>query len=79
MSTAELKQNIFNKLTSVTDESLLVEIEFLIDNAQKNESSNWKNLSKKQQNGLIDAINEMDHSDGISHETIIEKNKKKYA
>lgn len=27
----------------------------------------------------FDAINEMDHSEGISHETIIEKYKKKYA
>lgn len=79
MNTAELKQNLFYKLTSITDENLLVEIESLIDNAQKNESSNWENLSKTQQNGLIDAINEMDHSDGISHETIIEKHNKKYA
>ena len=79
MNVVKLKQNLFFKLTSVTDENLLVEIESLIDNAQKNESLNWVNLSKTQQNGLIDAINEMDHSDGISHQTIIEKYKLKYA
>ena len=79
MNVAELKRNLFFKLTSVTDENLLIEIESLLDNAKKNESLNWDNLSKTQQNGLINAINEMDYSDGISHQTIIEKYKLKYA
>lgn len=52
MNTAELKQNLFYKLTSVTDDNLLIEIESLIDNAQKNALANWENLSKTQQNGI---------------------------
>lgn len=79
MSTAELKQNLVDKLIAVTDENLLNQIESLIDNSNENNLLNWNNLSKNQQNGLINSINEMNISDGIDHQTIIEKYTKKYA
>ena len=79
MNATELKRNLFNKLVSVTDENLLLQIQSLIDNADKNQLSNWTNLSKNQQNGIIDAISEMDNSNGISYNVIIDKYKKKYA
>jgi hypothetical protein len=79
MSTQELKLNLLDKLASVTDENLLNQIQILIDNSNKNQISNWETLSKTQQNGLLDAIDEMDNSAGIIHKSVIEKYKKKYA
>lgn len=45
----------------------------------KKETSDWDSLSQNQQKGLIEAIEEMDHSEGMEHETLLNTLKNKYA
>ena len=73
MSSAELKSQISNQIDSFDDEKLkqfyVVLMKFI-----KRDS-----ISKKQHQGIIDAVEEMKSSDGIEHKIIIEKYKSKYA
>jgi hypothetical protein len=45
----------------------------------KKDISDWDSLSQNQQKGLIEAIEEMDHSEGMEHETLLNTLKNKYA
>ena len=73
MSTAELKLQITNQINSFDDEKLeqfyAVLIQFI----------NNDSISKKQHQGILDALDEMKSSNGIDHKIIIEKYKSKYA
>lgn len=79
MSTAELKLKIFRALDNFDQPKLEHFYGLLTDSTNENDASNWESLSKNQQNGLLDAINQMNHSDGIDHHTIIDKYRQKYA
>ena len=79
MSTAELKLKIFRTLDNFDKPKLEHFYGLLTNSATENDASNWESLSKTQQNGLLDAVNEMNHSDGIDHQAIINKYRQKYA
>ena len=72
MSTAELKLQITNQINSFDDEKLkqfyAVLIQFI----------NNDSISKKQNQGILDALDEMKSFNGIDHTIIIEKYKSKY-
>lgn len=80
MNTAELKLKLFREI-DILEKSKLEQVYGLFVNFINEEvdTEEWKSLSKVQQKGLLDAIDEMDSSEGIEHKTIIEKYKKKYA
>jgi hypothetical protein len=80
MSTAELKLKLIRKIDTL-EKSKLEEVDGILFNLvnQDNDLTNWNDLSKTKQNGLIEAINEMNISEGSSHKAIIEKYKSKYA
>lgn len=80
MSTAELKLKLFREIDRL-DKSKLEQIYGLVYNFlhKENEPKECNSLSNEQQKGLIDAINEMNSSEGIDHTTIMEKYKSKYA
>ena len=80
MNTAELKLKLFREI-DILEKSKLEQVYGLFVNFINEEidTEEWKSLSKIQQKGLLDAIDEMDSSEGIEHKTIIEKYKKKYA
>ncbi len=80
MSTAELKLKLFREIDTL-EKSKLEQVYGLFINFihQKNDTEEWNKLSKTQQKGLIDAIEEMNSSEGIDHAAIMDKYKKKYA
>ncbi|MDP2088303.1 MAG: hypothetical protein Q8J84_02765 [Flavobacteriaceae bacterium] len=80
MSTAELKLKLFREIDTL-EKSKLEQVYGLLLNFinKENDTEEWNSLSKAQQKGLIDAIEEMNISDGVDHKVVIEKYKKKYA
>jgi hypothetical protein len=80
MNTAELKLKLFREIDSLENSKLEQLYGVLLNFInQENENTDWNSLSKTQQNGLIDAVNEMNSFDGIEHKSVIEKYKQKYA
>jgi hypothetical protein len=79
MNTAELKLELFRKLDTL-EKSKLEQVYGILMNffSKDNDLTEWNNLSKIQQQGLLDAIKEMDNSEGLEHQTVIEKFRKKY-
>ncbi|MBP2282573.1 DNA phosphorothioation-dependent restriction protein DptG [Flavobacterium sp. CG_23.5] len=80
MSTAELKLKLFREIDTL-DKSKLEQVYGILTNFINNENNTeeWHSLPKAQQKGLIDAIEEMNSSEGIDHKSILEKYKQKYA
>jgi hypothetical protein len=80
MSTAELKLKIISTLDDF-DQSKLEHFYGLLTkyNEAEKDALNWESISKTQQDGLLAAVNEMNNSAGIDHQTIINKYKQKYA
>lgn len=80
MSTAELKLKLFREIDTL-EESKLEQVYGILLDFINNESNTeeWHSLSKTKQKGLIDAIDEMNSSEGIDHKSILDKYKQKYA
>lgn len=80
MNSAEIKINLLRKLDAL-DKSKLEEAYGILINFinQDKDKTEWKKLSEAQQQGLIDAGNEMNCTNGTEHNLIIEKYKQKYA
>lgn len=80
MSTAELKLKLFREIDTL-EKSKLEQVYGLFVNFinQENDTEEWNYLSENQQKGLIEAIEEMNSSDGIDHKTIMDNYKKIYA
>lgn len=80
MNNAELKLKLFREIDTL-DKSKLEQIYGLVHNFinKENDSEEWHTLTKNQQKGLLDAIDEMDSSDGIDHKKVMDKYKAKYA
>ena len=80
MNTAELKLKLFREIDTL-EKSKLEQVYGLLFNFihQENDTEEWNSLSKTQQKGLIDAIDEMNSSEGVDHKSIMKKYKAKYA
>lgn len=80
MSSAEIKLKLFRKLDTL-DKSKLEEAYGILMNFfnQDNDETEWTNFSKQQQQGIIDAANEMDKTNGLDHQSVIDKYKQKHA
>jgi hypothetical protein len=80
MSTAELKLKLFREIDTL-EKSKLEQIYGLVLNFinKDNDTEEWNNLSPTQQRGLLDAIEELNSSEGIDHKKVMEKYKNKYA
>jgi len=80
MSTAELKLKLFREIDTL-EKSKLEQIYGLVHNFinKDNDTEEWNALTSTQQKGLIDAIEEMNSSEGIDHKIVMEKYKNKYA
>ena len=80
MTVAELKLKIFRQIDSL-EKNRLEELYGIFQNfinGQK-DLDDWKELSKEQQQGLFDAIDEIESGMGLSHEHVMEKIRKKYS
>lgn len=78
MNTAELKLKLFQEIDTL-EKSKLEEIYDLVLNFinKDNDTEEWNILTSTQQKGLLDAIEEMNSSEGIDHKKVIEKHKKR--
>ena len=80
MGTAEIKLKLFREI-DLLDESKLREVYGLLFNFlnKENDTEEWNALSLVQQTGLLNAIDELNSSEGTDHKTIMDKLRKKYA
>ena len=79
MNISELKVELLKNI-ELLNKAELEQIYSLIQNfVTKNTSEDFDNLSQTQQEGLINAIEEMNYSEGTDHQSVIDKYKKKYA
>ena len=74
MSTAELKLKLFREIDTL-EKSKLEQIYGLVLNFinKDNDTEEWNALTTTQQKGLLDAIEEMNSSNGIDHKKVMEK------
>jgi O6-methylguanine-DNA--protein-cysteine methyltransferase len=80
MTAAELKLKIFRQVDSL-EESRLEELYGVFlnyINGQK-DLEDWTKLTTEQQQGIIDAIEEIESGKGISHETVLTNIRRKFS
>ncbi len=79
MSTAEIKLKLFREIDTL-DKSKLEQVYGLLFNFLNKETDieEWDSLSQAQQNGLVQAVAELDAEEGIDHQSIMDKFRKKY-
>ena len=79
MTVADLKLKIFREVDSL-DRGRLEELYGVLLNFLngKKDISNWDKLSDEQRQGILEAIDEIDKGEGISHDKVMAKMRKKY-
>lgn len=79
MDTSELKLKLFRQIETLEMSKLQQVYDLVLKLVKKEPASNqWDDLSKAQQQGLLDAMEEMNSSEGIEHQSVIDKYKQKY-
>ncbi|HEX3006957.1 MAG TPA: hypothetical protein VHO90_05015 [Bacteroidales bacterium] len=80
MTVADLKLKIFRQVDSL-EKNRLEELYGLLVNYIRGQKDidDWDKLTELQQQGLIDAVKEIEEGKGSSHESVIEKMRRKYS
>ena len=80
MTVSDLKLKIFRQIDSL-EKSRLEEFYGLLMNYVngKKDISDWDKLSDTQKQGILDAIDELDSTKGVSNKVVIDKFRKKYS
>jgi len=80
MTVSDLKLKIFRQIDSL-EKNRLEELYGILTNFMngQNDINDWGQLTKEQQKGIIDAIDEIDSGKGIPHEKVMEYIRKKYS
>jgi predicted transcriptional regulator len=80
MTVAELKLKIFRQVDSM-EKSRLEELYGVMLNYinSKKDLDDWTKLTTEQQQGIIDAIEEIESGKGIPHETVMTNIRRKYS
>ncbi len=80
MTVSDLKLKIFRQIDSL-EKNRLEELYGILTNFMngQNDINDWGQLTQEQQQGIIDAIDEIDSGKGISHEKVMEDIRKKYS
>ena len=80
MDASELKLKIFKEIESL-EETKLQELYGILQNIIRGEKDleDWDELNSAQQQGIIDAIEELNEGEGVAHESVIAKYRKKYS
>lgn len=79
MDTSDLKLKLFRQIDSLKKSKLQQVYDMVLNLVQKDSVINqWDGLSKTQQQGLLDAIDDMNTLEGIDHQAVIDKYKQKY-
>jgi hypothetical protein len=80
MSASELKLKLFREIDTLEKPKLEQLYGILLNFLNKDDDTEeWNSLSKTQKKGILDAIDEMDSSEGISNESLLDKYRNKYA
>ncbi|HZK93508.1 MAG TPA: hypothetical protein VFC67_04810 [Prolixibacteraceae bacterium] len=79
MTVSDLKLKIFRQIDSL-EKNRLEELYGILTNFMngQNDINDWGQLTKEQQQGMLDAIDEIDSGKGIPHEKVMEDIRKKY-
>lgn len=79
MNASDLKLEIFRQIDSL-DKDRLEEIYGVLVNflQSKNDLEDWEKLTKEQQQGITNAIEEIDNDKGIAHQSVMDHIRKKY-
>lgn len=79
MTKAELKLKIFRQVDSL-EERRLEELYGVFSNYINGQQdiTEWEKLSKEQQQGIFDAIDEIDSGKGIPHEKVMQNARKRF-
>jgi hypothetical protein len=79
MTVSDLKLKIFRQIDSLEKNRLEEFYGVLLNyiNGQK-DISDWDKLSLAQKQGLMDAIDQLESGQGISHNDVIDNSRKKY-
>ena len=80
MNASELKLKILREIDSL-EESKLQEVDGFLQNFIRGEKEldEWDDLNPEQQQGIVDAIEEMNDGTGTLRESVIAKYRKKYS
>jgi hypothetical protein len=80
MTVSDLKLKIFRQIDSL-DKNRLEELYGVLTNFINghNDLNDWDKLTEVQQQGIVDAIVELDSGKGIPHEIVMEDIRKKYS
>ncbi|MDA3904944.1 MAG: hypothetical protein PF484_02600 [Bacteroidales bacterium] len=80
MNASELKLKLFRQI-DLLEKSSLEDLYGVLINFinSKKDIEDWVNLTDNQKRGIINAIEEMDSGNGISHNKVINKFRKKYS
>ena len=80
MDASELKLKILREIDSL-EESKLQEVYGFLQNFIRGEKEldEWDDLNTAQQQGILDAIEELNDGNGTPHESVIAKYRKKYS
>lgn len=79
MNIDELKAELFTRIDSLNKielEQIYSLVQKLVDRSASEPSDT---LSESQQKGILDALEELNKSDGINHQSVIDKYRQKYA
>ncbi|HZL09401.1 MAG TPA: hypothetical protein VFC65_05340 [Prolixibacteraceae bacterium] len=79
MTTSDLKLKIFRQIDSL-EKGRLEEFYGVLVNFinEKNNLDDWEKLTEEQQQGITDAIDEVDSGKGIAHEKVMAIIRQKY-
>lgn len=78
MNNAELKLKIFRELDALDEKSLEQAYKMLLQFFEKENTSDWNALSRKQQEGIQQGIKQLDAGKGITHRKVMNGLRKKY-
>ena len=80
MTVSDLKLKIFRQIDSL-EKNRLEELYGVLTNFMNGQKdmNEWDKLTEVQQQGIVDAIDEIDSGKGIPHEKVMEDIRKKYS
>ena len=78
MNAIELKYNLFKTIDTINDNSTLNKVMAFISSLKKEKVDGWDALTKVQQREIEEAVRSLDRGEGIPHEKVMAKYRKKY-
>lgn len=79
MSIAELKLKFFRQIDGLDKDKLEEAYGILLNYINsKDDLDEWSNLTKHQQKGIVDSVEQFENNQGVSHSEVMKKYKNKH-